>query len=198
MQSPAFIDSEHSGIYNLVIDDQTFAYWKGSAYCNYSPTPVVLSLKGSSWVPNPRLMAKPAPKKAEFDKVINELNTQLAPGDKLTKPKTRAVTPPVWNAMKEFVYGGNADSAKAIMDRLYPPGTTLVLSVNSWDDLKSANGLTKLSRQQFWKDFCDNVKKSTYAKTLLEMDVHQTLQAPLDRGSEKGKTVSSSRITLTQ
>jgi hypothetical protein len=176
LQSHALIDSDHNGIYNLVIDDQTFAYWKGSAYCDYSPTAVVLSLKGSSWVANARLMKEPPPSKAAFDKVIKELNTQLAPCDKLTQPHTRAITPPVWNAMKGFVYGGNAEYAKTILDRLYPPGTSLVLAVNNFDDLKSNKGLTKLSRDQFWKDFCQNVKKSEYAKALLGMDTHRVMQ----------------------
>lgn len=176
LQSPALIDSDHNGIYNLVIDDQTFAYWKGSAYCDYSPTTVVLSLKGSSWVANSRLMKEAPPKKSRFDKDIAELNAGLAPYDKLTKPQTRALTPPVWNAMKGYVYGGNAEYARATLDRLYPPGTSLILANNKWDDVKSQEGLTRLSREQFWKDFCDTVKKSEYAQALLAMDTHKIMQ----------------------
>jgi hypothetical protein len=180
LQSPAFLDSEHNGIYNLVIDDQTFAYWKDSAYCDYSPTYVVLSLKGSTWVPNARLMTEPPPNKANFEKIIQELDAKLAPFDKLSQSKTRAITPPVWSCMTQYVYSGNADLAKAVMNRLYPTGTTLVVAANGPENLKAATGVSRLSREQFWKDFCDNVKKSEYAKTLLGMDTHKILQSRLD------------------
>jgi hypothetical protein len=51
------------------------------------------------------------------------------------------------------------------------------LTVNNPDELKSPKGMPKLSRDQFWKDFWDNVKKSEYAKTLLEMNNHKVMQA---------------------
>jgi hypothetical protein len=177
LQSPEYVDLEKNGTFSIMVYDQAFAYWKNSAYCDFAPPLVVLSLKGNTWVPNAKLMAKAAPNKVEFEKVIHELNNTLAPCDKLTSGKTRAITPDVWNAMTKLVYEGNAESAREILDRLYTSGTTLILTVNNPDELKSPKGMPKLSRDQFWKDFWDNVKKSEYAKTLLEMNNHKVMQA---------------------
>jgi hypothetical protein len=177
LQSPTFSGPDENGTYRVNVYDQAFSYWKDSAYCDFAPPTVVLSLQGHAFVPNAKLMIEPPPKEAEFQSVIAHLNKELADADKLTKPGTRAVRPAVWNAMNEYVYSGRAEWAKKILDRLYPEGTTLIMTVNNVDELKDPKAMPKLSRKQFWKDFCDTVKHSEYAKVLLQLDTTKAMQS---------------------
>lgn len=141
--SPAqMVNLDNDPALEVRLRDWTFAYWKASFA--ESPAPeVVLALQDGVYAGSPTHMRKAPPPAAELEQRIAAARAWLL--------EEGTPSPLLWGPMLDYIYGGNAETAFALLDAAWPdevPGKAgFVLQFGAqlsfspyWDTVAELNG----------------------------------------------------------
>ena len=122
--------------------DWTFATWKTSFA--QSPAPeVILDLQEDTYAAAPDLMRRPPPDRATLAAEIVAMRALVT--------DAKGAAPELWGRMLDYIYGGNAETAFALLDAAWPPDVpgkaSFVLQFGAqlsfspyWDTIAQMNG----------------------------------------------------------
>jgi hypothetical protein len=159
---PKFEDIDKDGKYEIVLTDNTFSYWKDSAYCQYGGERVVLALQGGTYKASTKYTFASAPSVSKFNSIVQEMKRETIKYKSKCKPGTEVMTPDTWKPLISLIYSGNVSTAKRILQTVYPGNTLLIVTPNP-DCIKDTPTETKM---HFWQEMVKQAKTSLYAKYL--------------------------------
>lgn len=117
-----FADLRKDGNLELVMHDWTFAYWN-AGFAN-SPAPeVILSYQDHMYLPDLKLMSKPAPTEQEVESWAKGFKAEFSDPDVVDVADDQKWSAPsdLWGKMLDLIYSGNATSAWKLCDLSWPP-----------------------------------------------------------------------------
>lgn len=145
-------DLNHDGKYQLIFPDETFVDWHTNEAQSPSPR-VYLVWNGKEYATSAKLMKKAAPTPSENETMIKTIKEKLVAEGPATKAGNgKLISPAAWSPLIDLIYSGNAKTAKAIYDQLFPPKSMVMF-----------NDSNKMSAESFWKVLIDKVKSSKLA-----------------------------------
>ena len=134
-----FEDLDGDGSLEFVTNDFTFAYWRTSFADSPAPR-VVLKYRDGAYRVAPELMRRPAPAAAELERRGREVREA---------PQWRARRMPsaLWTTMLDLIYEGHAETAWAFLNSSWPR--------------------TEAEKEDFRREFLEQLRKSPYAREIL-------------------------------
>lgn len=120
--TPDFQDLDKDGVFELILSDWTFAYWK-VAFAQSPASKVILSFNGKKWVFDPEWNSKAPPPRGDFlkhrsdiERAFTDTKSDAGSGDYGDTGAPFLL----WEQMLELIYTGNADLASELIDASWP------------------------------------------------------------------------------
>ncbi len=166
---PSFKDVDKDGKLEILVGDDTVAYWQGSAGFQSVYPKIALAFDGKTYQASAMLTKTPTTSMSEQNKLYASLTKELAAYGQAGGPNCKVISPAIWNRFIELIYTGNAECAKSLLSRLYP-GAVKLTSVTTEPGTPIAADAVRMTKATFWSMLCSQVKKSKYAAVLAAMN----------------------------
>ncbi len=158
---PEFTDIDKDKRFELLIKDDAFAMWLDSSDADSIYPEIVLDSK--TYKPSAKFTRYKPTSAENFNLYVLQAEVEISKYQKATN--YRVMIPFVWRDLIKLVYQGNADTAKRILEKLYP-GKTKLLIVTSGANEKLPSSQKEISKEQFWNMLYGQAKKSKYFQQL--------------------------------